>query len=89
MDNPMIGPRLMALRLAFMLKPDADAKALPAVRLTPRYNGLFGLSGETCSVTFGFGEREVTVVYPARDLTLTMDEFAARHLHAAAQALAE
>jgi hypothetical protein len=88
MDAAMIGPRLMALRLAAMLKPDADAKALPAVRLTPRYNGLFGLSGETCSVTFGLGEREVTVLYPARDLTLTMDEFAERHLAAAAKALA-
>jgi hypothetical protein len=88
MDNAMVRPRLMALRLAAMLKSDADAKAVPAVRLTPRYNGLFGLSGETCSVTFSLGEREVTVLYPARDLTLTMDEFAARHLAAAAKALA-
>lgn len=89
MDNAMIGPRLMALRLAAMLKPAGDTLAeLPAVRLTPRYNGLFGLSGETCSVTFSLGAREVTVLYPARDLTLTMDEFAERHLAAAAKALA-
>ena len=89
MDNHIIPPRVMAHRLALMLAPAGYHLAeVPDVRLTPRYNGLWGTSGEVCAVTFCLGPREVTVMYPAADLTLPLDQFAERHLTAAAKALA-
>jgi hypothetical protein len=88
MDNRLIAPRMMAARLTMQVNPSVDDVAQwHRVGLAANYCGEYDITTDTCSVTFSLGEREVTIHYPAADLTLPMDEFAARHLTAAAKAL--
>lgn len=92
-DSRLLTPRMMAHWLTQKLN-DEDAgehEARVEVAIAPRYCGLLppghaGMGYEACTVSFlifdsdGAECDEVTIQYPAADLTLPIETFAERHL---------
>lgn len=79
MSNAIITERIIQHRLASML---GMTVMLPGVAR------FYDMQRDQMMMALRANGREVHIHVPARDLTLSLDDFAERHLKAAAQALA-
>lgn len=88
----LLTPRAMAAQLTQTLN-DADAgeHEVPyQVVVAPGYCGEYNIHDDTCTASFYCPDtdRTVTIIYPAQDLSLSLDAFTAKHLLTVAAELA-